>query len=236
MDMGRSSDDAAPAKVNKRREPSLGTKRFTPSTQRQQELVPFAERTRFRRANKNDEEAAAAQLNGYLEWRRNTLPLPNNHPQLGVDLPEMISVLGGDEDDLGGGGPPAESSSSSTSQVRESAGGGGASPANNVLPPAAADETGTSSGASSRYAPGPRDARTGNRCLLFLAAMYSSDLATSGEYLTAIAARLEEIFDRESEEKFTVLIDTRAGRGWANPLVGGMWAGEFLCGTIWRTF
>lgn len=217
----------------------------------------FAERIRFRQANGNDEEAAAAQLRDYLEWRQATLPLSNDTPKLGVDLPRMIFLLGEDEgeccsaaaedsrrtSELVAAAAPSRSSdvrgstaaTASTSSTSSACSGSSSSSAYEYGGLLEVDKSSsarrevmrrrflpTMSGISQQEsdAAWPRDKVTGCRCLVFLAALYPPDLGSTSEYVTAVAEKLEQIFDRESEEKFTLLLDTRAGRGWTN---GNVW-------------
>ena len=53
-----------------------------------------AERLRFFIARKEDVMAATKMLCRYLEWRKRTLPLADNEPRLGVELPEWMICHG----------------------------------------------------------------------------------------------------------------------------------------------
>lgn len=59
--------------------------------------------------------------------------------------------------------------------------------------------------------------RDGFRVLHVSAAMYDSSAGSHDEYALAFAALFEEFLQPDSEEKFTVVIDTRGGEGFANP-------------------
>lgn len=61
------------------------------------------------------------------------------------------------------------------------------------------------------------DSCTGKRVLLMTAAMFDTKLAPLDVYVRAFAAYIDEALDRTSAEKLTVVIDSRGGRGWANP-------------------
>lgn len=56
-----------------------------------------AERQRFLDANDGDEVLAKKQLEAYLQWRAETLPLPETAPRLGRELPDLLGVIHCDE-------------------------------------------------------------------------------------------------------------------------------------------
>jgi hypothetical protein len=60
-------------------------------------------------------------------------------------------------------------------------------------------------------------ARSGHRLMLMMAAMYDPELGDVDAYVNAIAAKFDEMLDRNASEKLTVLADVRGGDGWANP-------------------
>lgn len=57
----------------------------------------------------------------------------------------------------------------------------------------------------------------GCRVLVVFGAMYDAEAGSSEEYARALASLFDTTLDRESTEKFTVLIDARGGNGWPNP-------------------
>eukprot|EP00559_Dactyliosolen_fragilissimus_P005943 CAMPEP_0184864236 /NCGR_PEP_ID=MMETSP0580-20130426/14207_1 /TAXON_ID=1118495 /ORGANISM="Dactyliosolen fragilissimus" /LENGTH=385 /DNA_ID=CAMNT_0027362931 /DNA_START=110 /DNA_END=1264 /DNA_ORIENTATION=+ len=57
----------------------------------------------------------------------------------------------------------------------------------------------------------------GKRIMQFLPAQVDSSIATDSTYVTAIGIYLDRKLCRNSDEKITVVIDLRAGEGWANP-------------------
>lgn len=62
-----------------------------------------------------------------------------------------------------------------------------------------------------------RDSISGKRVLLMTAAMFDHKLASMEVYISAVAAYIDASLERTSDEKLTVVIDSRGGRGWANP-------------------
>lgn len=60
------------------------------------------------------------------------------------------------------------------------------------------------------------------KVLLLLGAMYDDKIAPADAYALALAAVLDQSIDRHSDEAITVLIDTRADPGWANPRPWGI--------------
>lgn len=59
--------------------------------------------------------------------------------------------------------------------------------------------------------------RDGVRVLLVLGAMYDATAGSHHEYALALAALFDASLDRNSDEKFMVLVDARGGDGWPNP-------------------
>lgn len=64
---------------------------------------------------------------------------------------------------------------------------------------------------------GDRRCRDGTRAVLIQCAMLDSDAGSSEEYALALAHFAEDELAHDSAEKVTVLLDTRAARGWPNP-------------------
>jgi hypothetical protein len=64
----------------------------------------------------------------------------------------------------------------------------------------------------------PATDKNGKRVILVLPAMVDRKLATSDTYALAMAFYLNLKFDRNDEEKMTVIIDVRPGDGWPNQL------------------
>ena len=50
-----------------------------------------------------------------------------------------------------------------------------------------------------------------------MAARLDANLASTEQWVNAIAALFDEKLNRASEEKITVVVDVRGGEGWANP-------------------
>jgi len=57
----------------------------------------------------------------------------------------------------------------------------------------------------------------GRRVLLVVAAMFDNNIASGEQYALAMARTMDEGVDRDSDEKLTVVVDTRGGAGFANP-------------------
>ena len=59
--------------------------------------------------------------------------------------------------------------------------------------------------------------RDGRRVCVVIGSMYDSSLASAEDYTMALARMMDANLSRDSDEKFTVLIDCRGGDGFANP-------------------
>lgn len=162
------------------------------------------ERRRFLKANKGDAALASSALASYLAWRT----LHDNILQEKVS-DEIVSA--------------AKNNDTDSADERDW------NVACAVAIKACSEETDTNAAAASEYLPLPRVVRTccmldgkecvdrnGFRMLQLLPGRMDERLAPLTTYALAIALYMDRKLARDSDEKITVLIDVRTGRGWRN--------------------
>mmetsp|Transcript_4509 Transcript_4509/g.8782 ORF Transcript_4509/g.8782 Transcript_4509/m.8782 type:complete len:301 (-) Transcript_4509:392-1294(-) len=176
-------------------------------------VATHAEQERFIVANEGDEKAANNAINKYLQYRRERLNTTEKGAMIGKQLPPLISLLRDTYSLDGSFLKIARTEGKSSSTGRNINPNGNWTKRIDDI-----DRSETSKENLSVTGNVIRD-NDNRRCILYMAAMYNPKLGTAKEYTNAVSIVLDEIMPREEHEKFTILVDTRAGKGWKNPYV-----------------